>query len=257
MSDGRDILQSRWCDVGGRRLHSRSADGHGGVPFILLHGLVISSLYMIPLAERLAAQHDVHALDLPGFGRSAARDRTLGMADHAEAVLAWLTAQRMKSCHLVANSMGCQVAAHLAARQPALVSTLTLVGPTIDPLAHRLGVQIFRLMRDAVREPPRIWVTWAFDFLRAGLPRALATTRLMFADDIERVLPAVAAPTLVLRGQFDPTVPARWAREAAALVPQGQMQEIADAPHCAHFTHSSEVAESILRLTGSAGAARP
>ncbi len=249
-------LQSRWCEVEGRRLHSRSAEGPGGAPFVLLHGLVISSLYMVPLAEKLAGTHDVHALDFPGFGRSAAPARALGMEALAESVVGWLGTQGMQSCHVVANSMGCQVAAHLAVRHAARVLTLTLVGPTIDPLAHRLGGQVFRLCRDAVQEPARIWVTWAFDFLRAGLPRAVSTTRLMFEDRIERLLPAIAAPTLVLRGQFDPTVPARWAREAAGLLPKGQVREIAGAPHCAHFTHAPEVAAAILEFTGSASAAR-
>src|SRR3954469_7413433 len=71
-------LTSRWVTVRGCRLHSRSSsrqavagDSGEAVPFLMLHGLVISSLYMIPLAEVIAgAGHEVHALDLPGFGRS-------------------------------------------------------------------------------------------------------------------------------------------------------------------------------------------
>ncbi len=65
-------LESRWTSVNGLILHSRSsrAVACDRVPFVLIHGLVISSLYMIPLAERIAQEHPVHALDLPGFGRS-------------------------------------------------------------------------------------------------------------------------------------------------------------------------------------------
>ena len=44
----------------------------GAPPFVLIHGLVISSLYMIPLGEFLAKEREVYALDLPGFGRSEA-----------------------------------------------------------------------------------------------------------------------------------------------------------------------------------------
>jgi 2-hydroxy-6-oxonona-2,4-dienedioate hydrolase len=35
-----------------------------------VHGLVVSSRYMVPLAEVLACWFDVYAPDLPGFGRS-------------------------------------------------------------------------------------------------------------------------------------------------------------------------------------------
>ena len=55
-------------------MFSRGVAGTGEPPLVLVHGLVISSLYMVPLARELAAAsaRGVHALDLPGFGKSAA-----------------------------------------------------------------------------------------------------------------------------------------------------------------------------------------
>jgi 2-hydroxy-6-oxonona-2,4-dienedioate hydrolase len=35
---------------------------------VLVHGLVVSSRYMVPAAELLAADYRVYAPDLPGFG---------------------------------------------------------------------------------------------------------------------------------------------------------------------------------------------
>ena len=37
---------------------------------ILVHGMVISSRYMVPTAERLAPFANVYAVDLPGYGKS-------------------------------------------------------------------------------------------------------------------------------------------------------------------------------------------
>jgi 2-hydroxy-6-oxonona-2,4-dienedioate hydrolase len=37
---------------------------------ILVHGLVVSSRYMVPIAELLSAHYRVYVPDLPGFGKS-------------------------------------------------------------------------------------------------------------------------------------------------------------------------------------------
>ncbi|MCA1660320.1 MAG: alpha/beta fold hydrolase, partial [Verrucomicrobiaceae bacterium] len=128
-------LESSWAAVEGVRLHSRGSKTPlpNQSPFILIHGLVISSLYMIPLAECLAIHHPVHALDLPGFGRSAAPERVLSVAELANAVIAWMDVCGIARCHLVGNSLGCEIAAHAAVKEPERIASLTLIGPTLDP----------------------------------------------------------------------------------------------------------------------------
>ncbi|MDQ6655766.1 MAG: alpha/beta hydrolase, partial [Verrucomicrobiota bacterium] len=118
-------LQSEWVTVRGCRLHSRSCasanaswaapSGYDGVPFLLLHGLVISSLYFIPLAEVIAAAGcEVHALDLPGFGRSEGPHEVLSVAQMAEWAIEWLAARGIPRCHIIGNSLGCEIAAYVA-----------------------------------------------------------------------------------------------------------------------------------------------
>ncbi|MDQ6808313.1 MAG: alpha/beta fold hydrolase, partial [Verrucomicrobiota bacterium] len=63
---------------------------------------------MIPLAERIAENHPVHALDLPGFGRSEGPPKVLTIPELADWVLAWMSAIDIQTCHLVANSLGCE-----------------------------------------------------------------------------------------------------------------------------------------------------
>src|SRR3954469_6173202 len=95
-------LVSRWAVIDGKKLHSRGFDRAGsGPPFVLIHGLVISSLYMIPLAECLSVAHEVHALDLPGFGRSEAPPQVLSIPELADAVVGWLEAMGLEQVHLV------------------------------------------------------------------------------------------------------------------------------------------------------------
>ena len=254
-------MEERWTTVRGLRIHSWASSGRAGAPVVLAHGLVISGLYMLPLAKALAGEYSVHVLDLPGFGASEGPAHALDMPELADFILEWMTAVGMDRSHVVANSMGCQVVAHCAVKAPARVETLSLIGPTIDPAAHHVHSQLVHLLRDAIQEPPRLWVKWARDFFRSGLRRALETTRAMFQDYIERQLPRVECRTLVIRGEKDPTMPQAWGEQAAALLRQSHLEVIRGAPHCAHFTNPELVAALVTdhiagKHAGAAGKGR-
>ena len=240
-------LESRFTSVHGRMLHSRSCGPAAGdhVPFVLIHGLVISSLYLIPLAELIAGQHEVHALDLPGFGRSYSPSEVMTVPQLADSVIAWISAAGIQQCHLVANSLGCEIVADLAIKAPERVATLTLIGPTLDPQAHAVVAQIMRLLRDALREPIRLWANWMFDFWRVGLRRAIGTTKEMFRNHIERQLPRITTRTLVIRGGTDPTVPQPAALAMTQLLAQGELLVIEGEPHCVHYTNPLRVWRAI------------
>jgi len=239
-------IESRFVDVDGFRLHYRCGPESAGTPFVLIPGLVVSSVYWIPLAECLSAHAHVFALDLLGFGRSAGPRRSLSVSQHAAAVSRWLEALGIESCHLVGNSMGCQIAAHLAVREPDRVETLTLIGPTIDPRHRWLPLQVGKLMLDVLQEPPRLWATWFLDFMRAGPFRPFGTARKMFRDRIEKQLPRITAPTLVLRGEYDSIAPDRWGKAAVGLLVFGEYSIIPGVAHCVHYTAPEIVAERLL-----------
>jgi pimeloyl-ACP methyl ester carboxylesterase len=46
----------------------------------VVHGLVVSSRYIVPTAERLAPHYQVFVPNLPGFGRSKSPPRVLDVA---------------------------------------------------------------------------------------------------------------------------------------------------------------------------------
>lgn len=102
---------------------------------VLVHGLGLSGRYFVPLARRLAAGGaTVLVPDLPGNARSrAAARRAPDVAQCADALARLLQRLFPGPSVLVANSVGCQVAASLAARHPHLVSRLVLVGPALEP----------------------------------------------------------------------------------------------------------------------------
>jgi hypothetical protein len=77
-------LKTTWTSVGGLRMHARTSEGparEGNPAVILVHGLVVSSRYMVPTAELLAVHYRVYAPDLPGFGKSEKPPRVLNVAE--------------------------------------------------------------------------------------------------------------------------------------------------------------------------------
>jgi 2-hydroxy-6-oxonona-2,4-dienedioate hydrolase len=101
MNERDQRLGSLWVDVGGLRMHARAAidtaDG-AALPVVLVHGLVVSSRYMIPLGVRLTEWTHVYAPDLPGFGKSDHPERPLNIAGLADALAGWMR-DRYRALH--------------------------------------------------------------------------------------------------------------------------------------------------------------
>jgi 2-hydroxy-6-oxonona-2,4-dienedioate hydrolase len=75
------------------QVHARASGGPAPevrTAVVLVHGLVVSSRYMVPIAERLAPYHQVFATDLPGFGRSERPLQALDVAGLADALSVWM-----------------------------------------------------------------------------------------------------------------------------------------------------------------------
>ena len=197
---------------------------------MLVHGLVIPSRYMVPLAP----DFPVYAPDLPGFGESDKPRRVLAVPELAEALHAWMRAIGLPRAALVANSFGCQIVAELAARHPEAVDRLVLQGPTVDAGARSLPVQVWRTLRNGRMEPPALGRISAVDYAKAGLGRAVRTTRAMMRDRIEDKLPRVRAPTLVVRGSRDPVVPQAWAERVARTLSDGRLVVVEGGAHLAN-----------------------
>ncbi|MEM5436087.1 alpha/beta hydrolase [Paraburkholderia diazotrophica] len=224
------------------RVHPGPAMTQQRMPVVLVHGLVISSRYMEPLASALGRHFRVLAPDLPGFGESRLIDgshmRTLSLAQLADALRDWLRALGIERAAFVGNSFGCQIITDLACRHPDVVDRLVLQGPTTDPAARTLIQQVYRDLVNGRREQMRSpAATGRIDYAKAGLPRAFATMRILIRDRIEDRLPRVAAPTLVVAGTRDSVVPLEWAATVARLVPRGTLAVIEGGTHTLNYVY--------------------
>ncbi len=220
---------------------------------VLVHGLGLSGRYFVPLARRLAAGGaGVVVPDLPGNARSrAVVYRAPEVGQLADALAGLHRRLSPGPSVLVANSVGCQVAAALAARHPHLVSRLVLVGPALEP-----GVsgwrQFARLVADAPKEPLGLLSLAAFDYLVTGPLRCAASFGRALRDaagSFEGNLSRVRAPTLVVRGTGDTIATGTWTRRVAGMVADGRAEEIPGAAHGAHYSAPDAMAALIEKFT--------
>ena len=229
----------------GRVVHARVADATAGTPIVLVHGLGVSSAYLVPTALALASDHPVYAPDLPGFGRSEAPSRALDVTQLARELLAWMDATGLQRPVLLGNSLGCQVIVALTVAAPERVAGLVLVGPTVDPQWRTFVRQVPRWLLEGTREPWSIFPILAVDYIRCGTRRFFATGRFALAYRLEDELPCVHAPALVVRGERDAFVSPAWAERVTNLLPHGELATIAGAPHAANYTAPDAVARLV------------
>jgi pimeloyl-ACP methyl ester carboxylesterase len=67
-------LESYWSRVDGQTIHARvsaNASTASAPAIVMVHGIGVSSKYLWPTAQLLAANYRVYAPDLPGSGGSA------------------------------------------------------------------------------------------------------------------------------------------------------------------------------------------
>lgn len=242
-------VESRWTKVGDLLMHSRvSVNPPIGLPtVVLVHGLGVSSRYMVPLVEQMAAYAHVYAPDLPGFGKSQKPADALNIAESADVLAAWMQAIKLGRSVLLGNSFGCQVVVALALRHPELISRAVLVAPTIDGRAPTVIQQLMRLLWDAFREPLSLVPLAVCDYLKTGFRRGLQTLRYAIQDPMRDKLPQVRVPTLVVGGGRDPLVPQRWVEEVARLLPQKRLVMIPGAAHAINYNAPQELAQ-IVRM---------
>jgi pimeloyl-ACP methyl ester carboxylesterase len=246
---GRNGVYGGWTHAGNTRVFVRvptelkerseisngpSGNGHGPelevTPIVLVHGFS-SSRTLKPLIKALGRRRPVFAPDLPGFGMSDQPIRPLDIPGLADALRRWLIDNQLSPAVVIGVSFGCQVAVDLAARHPAAVDRLVLVGPIVDPEARTAGRLALRWARNATRSSPRLAPTIMHDFIDAGPWRSMWTLRRALEDPVEQKLGEIEAPTLVVRPERDHLVREAWTNRVAKLIPDADLVVLPEACH--------------------------
>lgn len=233
-------------DIAGRRLaYGRAGEG---APLVLIHGLAGSTRWWSRNIEPLARHFDVIALDLLGFGGS--RGGAFVLIEAAELVRGLLDQLGIHRCHVIGHSMGGTIAFDLALRWPERVDRLVLVDAAIfGPGSTRRGYA-WGLVRQSRHLPLTFLPLLLRDALRAQ-PRALvAGAGGLFTLSLWERVPELNAPTLLVWGEHDTTVPVAVADDLHARLPRSELVVLAGAGHNPMWSRAEEFNRAVLHFLG-------
>ncbi len=249
-------VRARQEELAGRPLHVREADATAAGPVVYVHGVPTSSADWIPFLERTGGI----APDLPGFGRSGKRaSDPYTMAAYDGWIETFLEHRGVEELSLVVHDWGA-VALLAAMRMPERISRLVVIDavPLLPGYAWHRIARLWRtrvvgeLVMGAVSRRTLGWLTrnanaaggplppgmldrMATDFDQGTQRAILALYRSAHPEALAsagRDLGRLTCPALVVWGDRDPYIPARFADGyAAALGGPAQVVHLEDAGH--------------------------
>jgi pimeloyl-ACP methyl ester carboxylesterase len=228
--------------------------GEQGPDVLLIAGLGDPAEAWEPQLDGLADRYRVIAFDNRGAGRTPLPEAALTPASMADDAAALLRALDVSQAHVAGFSMGSAIAQEVALRHPDLVSSLVLVSTYARAEAlFRAQLNFWRWLPEVApgeREFFEAFFTWVYT------PRAhedgtvaeiveeamafphqqpveafQAQVDVCLAHDTSGRLSEIAAPTLVIAGEFDVILPPRCGRVVADEIPGAQFEVMPEQAH--------------------------
>lgn len=210
--------------------------GKKGKHIVILHGWGHSLDSMRPLAQLLAAQHQVHLIDLPGFGKSPVPETVWNSFDYAKQIETYLLEQRIEKAILAGHSFGGKVAFSLAYQNPSLVEKLILISSAGLKPTHKWREKIqsraVRLYGKGYKWVDSFFGTHLFqhhfipkygskDYQNAGPMRSILVKSVN--EDLSPILTKITQPTLILWGEADTQVSLKEGQRFNRLISQSTL----------------------------------
>jgi pimeloyl-ACP methyl ester carboxylesterase len=260
---GRPAHKATWESAGDVQVRVARA-GHGDTTLLFIHGYSESLLSFRGPFDQLARRYTVVALDVPGFGLSDKPAGPWDLATQTARLTAFLDAHTRGPVVLVGHSMGGELATSVALRRPDRVVALVLVAPAGYGLAERL---------DSMAPGTIGLIGWAGALATTGvlpvhdpewLAEPVARAEYTPATDpaYRRVLEAtlhdfdfaglrdsfasVKAPTLLIWGRQDPTIPFAIGESIAARLPCRRFVPLDATLHRPQLTDPDTVSTLVL-----------
>jgi len=248
------------------------AHGDHGPPLLLLHSIGLDRRSWEDVVPSLARDFRVVAADLPGHGASdKPPDADYGLWALGRRVGRLLDELGWERAILVGNSLGGGAALSLALQSPGRVRALALLNsvgfPEGLPAVGRLGFLPLVPTATGLAPPPvvRLSLATARRRWRSVTPGRSSRTvaylrdpegrgaffralRQLYGPDLEAMslrYGEIRCPTLVVHGERDPLVPARFGRRLADSIPGARLELL---PTCGHFPQEECPEEVALLL---------
>lgn len=240
-----------YSDLAGDRCWTAVTGTPGATPVLLLHGGYLTLESFEPLGATLAVDHEVHAIERPGHGRSPDVDGEYTYERGVDQTVAYLDAAGIEAAHVVGYSDGAIIGLLLARDHPHRVRSLVAISGNLDVSAYDLDPDVIEAAMEGAGSPgddepdPHRERHAALspdgpdhvDVVLAKLRRMWTMPRPIPADS----LAVATAPTLVVSGERD-VVRADHTELIAASLPQGRAVIVPDATHDLVAEHPDAIA---------------
>lgn len=219
--------------VEGRRWHLYSAGPTEGPTVVLVHGFRSSGRFLRGAISYLADPWRCHAPDLPGHGDSEPWDPEEDVVEQWVLLEGFLDALSLAQVALVGVSRGAAVALQMAAHRPDRVVALVMVAVPMYPFTP--GTLDLRRM---VADPSVLTEEMLRDLGRTVMAsrgyetaRRRAVERGTLERDLRPILGKVRAPTLIMWGSEDRTIPVEMGMVAQAGIEGATLHLIGGSGH--------------------------
>jgi len=250
--------------VGGIGVHTWV--GGQGDPLLVLHGAG-SNRGFTRWLRQVAERYTVWAPTHPGFGRSDDAEWMEGVDDLARFHLWLIDAAGLGRPHVLGHSLGGWTAAEMATMSPGAIDKLILVAP--DGLKPDTG-EIFDVfyhsdaqLRERIVHDPKTVPEWDDLYGRAPTPADLEaaerdkemTARLtwkpyMHNPRLDRFLPRVTNPTLIVWGREDRIVPVVCGEQYRRALPNATLTVLEQCGHLPPIEQPDAFARLVLDFLG-------
>lgn len=239
---------------------------------VCLHSLWLDGSMFDALVDAARGRYRIIRPDFRGQGRSApATSEIVTMEDCAEDIEALIDALGLRGVHVVAQSMGGDVALRLAAKRPDQVASLTLLGSSArgepaDQLAwieqwldgaakergfkgENLDTLMSVMFGETTMQTESRRATldhWRSRMAACSLSLWPAMLGVAYRKGVVDLLPGIAAPTLIISGTEDMPRPPAWADEVAAGLPDARLVRLDKVGHSPTLEAPERVIPEIL-----------
>ena len=241
-----------------------------GVPLVLLHGWGMHGGVWSDVVRELAVDFQVHCVDLPGNGASAALPQT-----NLDTLVQALSARFGQPLAVCGWSLGGQVALRWAAREPEKVRRLILVASTpcfaeredwlcgmAGEVLEKFGAELEQnhaatlrrfialQLRGSENERELLMSLRERLFSRGEPDMAALRGGLQILRDADQraELQSIRQPTLVIAGERDKLTLPQASHYMAQVIPGARMVEVKGAAHAPFLSHPEIFVEHVKRF---------
>ncbi|MEL6299332.1 MAG: alpha/beta fold hydrolase BchO [Pseudomonadota bacterium] len=282
-TDGGDWPNRAWStfvDVSGFRWHIQRAGDAGQAKLLMLHGTGAATHSWAGLLPLLAAHYDVLAVDLPGHGFTAdPGSRNLSLNGMSALINRLLDQLDFAPAYVVGHSAGAALGVRMTLDEriapgaiasingaflpfpgvarsifPSLARILFLnpLTPQVFAWRARQQTSVDKLLKSTGSDlTPEQVAPYAMLMGYAGhISGALGMMANWDLATLERDLPKLTVPLLLIAAVNDKTVPAADAEVVARQVPPASVRRLSDVGHLAHEEAPGRVADLIFEAFG-------